>query len=66
MDDILCHEASHLTRISKDQDLRGVTNEQVATVMAIFNHRPRKILGYRTPHEVFFETTTSLTGALTL
>ena len=49
----------------KDQDLRGLTDEQLATVMATLNHRPRKPLGYRTPHEVFFDTTTSLTVALT-
>lgn len=49
----------------KDQDLRGVTDEQLTTVMETLNHRPRKTLGYRTPHEVFFDTTTSLTVALT-
>jgi len=48
-----------------DQDLRGVTETQLTTVMDILNHRPRKTLGYRTPHEVFFDTTTSLTVALT-
>lgn len=49
----------------KAQDLRGVTDEQLTTVMDTLNHRPRKTLGYRTPHEVFFDTTTSLTVALT-
>ena len=49
----------------KDQDLRGVTNEQLTTVMNSLNHRPRKTLGYRTPHEVFFDTTTAFTVALT-
>lgn len=49
----------------KDQDLRGVTEQQLTTVMDTLNHRPRKTLGYRTPHEVFFATTTSLTVALT-
>jgi IS30 family transposase len=49
----------------KDQDLRGVTDEQLTTVMETLNHRPRKTLGYRTPHEVFFDTTTALTVALT-
>ena len=49
----------------KDQDLRGVTDEQLTTVMQTLNHRPRKTLGYRTPYEVFFDTTTSLTVALT-
>ena len=49
----------------KDQDLRGVTDQQFTTVMDTLNHRPRKTLDYRTPHEVFFDTTTSLTVALT-
>ena len=49
----------------KGQDLRGVTDEQLTTVMETLNHRPRKTLGYRTPYEVFFDTTTSLTVALT-
>ncbi|MDH5775784.1 MAG: IS30 family transposase, partial [Nitrospirota bacterium] len=49
----------------KAQDLRGVTDEQLTTVMATLNHRPRTTLGYRTPYEVFFDTTTSFTVALT-
>ena len=48
-----------------DQGLRGLTAEQVTTGRDTLNHRPRKTLGYRTPHEVFFDTTTSLTVALT-
>jgi IS30 family transposase len=32
--------------------------------MNLLNHRPRKTLGFRTPHEVFFNTRTSLTVAL--
>lgn len=43
----------------KDRDLTRVTDHQLAAVMDILNHRPRKTLGYRTPHEVFFDTTTS-------
>jgi IS30 family transposase len=49
----------------KGQDLRGVTDEQLTRVMETLNHRPRKTLGYRTPYEVFFDTTKSLTVALT-
>lgn len=49
----------------KDQDLTLVDDHQVAEVMDTLNHRPRKTLGYRTPHEVFFDATTSLTVALT-
>ena len=49
----------------KDQDLRRVPKEQLTTVMDTLNHRPRKTLGYRTPYEVLFDKTTSLTVALT-
>jgi len=46
-------------------DLTQVGQDELATVLAKLNHRPRKTLGFRTPHEVFFGTTTSLTVALT-
>ena len=49
----------------KNRDLTQVTEYELKEVMATLNHRPRKTLGYRTPHEVFFGTTTSLTVALT-
>jgi IS30 family transposase len=49
----------------KNRDLTQVTEYELKAVMATLNHRPRKTLGYRTPHEVFFGTTTSLTVALT-
>jgi IS30 family transposase len=49
----------------KDHDLIWVTDQQLATVMATLNHRPGKTLGYCTPHEVSFDTTPSLTVALT-
>lgn len=49
----------------KDRDRTHVTEHELKEVMATLNHRPRKTLGYQTPHEVFFHTTTSLTVALT-
>ncbi|GJL70241.1 MAG: IS30 family transposase [Nitrospirales bacterium] len=49
----------------KNRDFTHVTKYELKEVMATLNHRPRKTLGYRTPHEVFFDTTTSLTVALT-
>ncbi|MEO8328024.1 MAG: IS30 family transposase [Nitrospirota bacterium] len=49
----------------KNRDLTHVTEHELKEVMATLNHRPRKTLGYRTPHEVFFDTTTPLTVALT-
>jgi len=33
-------------------------------VMNQLNHRPRKTLGFRTPYEVFFNTRTPMTVAL--
>ena len=45
----------------KDRDLTTVTKYEIEQAMDKLNHRPRKSLGYRTPHEVFFNTKTSLT-----
>jgi len=49
----------------KDRTLTQVTEAELQSVRDRLNHRPRKTLGYRTPHEVFFDTTTPLTVALT-
>jgi IS30 family transposase len=35
-------------------ELINITDEQVLAAVEKLNHRPRKVLGYRTPHEVFF------------
>jgi transposase, IS30 family len=37
----------------KGSDFRNVTPEILAAAVKILNHRPRKCLGYQTPHEVF-------------
>ena len=39
----------------KKTDLRKVTLEEVNDAVYKRNHKPRKCLGYRTPHEVFFD-----------
>ena len=49
----------------KSRDLTSVNEEELANVIESLNHRPRKTLGFQTPHEVFFDTTTSFTVALT-
>jgi len=49
----------------KGQDLTAVSKAEIEHVMNQLNHRPRKTLGFRTPYEVFFNTRTSLTVALT-
>ena len=38
----------------KGMELVNITDEQVLAAVEKLNHRPRKVLGYRTPHEVFF------------
>ena len=48
----------------KDRDLPTVTEAEIRQAMNILNHRPRKSLDFRTPHEVFFNARTSLTVAL--
>ena len=39
----------------KGVNFREVTEEALAEVVKKLNHRPRKCLGYRTPHEVFMK-----------
>lgn len=48
--------------IPKNRRFDTVTDEEIDFIMHRLNHRPRKTLGYRTPHEVFFNTKTQLTG----
>ena len=48
----------------KKRKLTDVCQEEVRAVEDLLNHRPRKTLGYRTPHEVFYETTERLTVAV--
>ena len=38
----------------KGMELTGITQEQVQWAVDRLNHRPRKVLGHRTPFEVFF------------
>jgi len=40
--------------VPKGQSLKGLTEAKLQKYVARLNHRPRKCLGYRTPHEVFF------------
>ena len=39
---------------TKGSSFENITDEEVENVMHKLNHRPRKTLGYQTPHEVFF------------
>lgn len=45
----------------KAMKLADVTKEQVQKAIDRLNHRPRKVLGYRTPFEVFFGITVRYT-----
>ena len=38
----------------KGMELTDITDEQVQRAVERLNHRPRKVLGFKTPHEVFF------------
>ena len=42
--------------IPKDRPLSTVTQEELEMIENKLNHRPRKRLGFRTPHEVFHES----------
>jgi IS30 family transposase len=39
-------------------EFKNITDEQIVEVQNKLNRRPRKILGYQTPAEVFFDTIT--------
>ena len=41
--------------IPKKTDINNVEDRMIVAIEETLNHRPRKILGYRTPHEVFFD-----------
>lgn len=41
--------------LPKGMDLSTLTQQELSTIENALNHRPRKILGFRTPHEVFTE-----------
>jgi IS30 family transposase len=40
--------------LPKGMDFEGVSEAALAWIMDRLNHRPRKCLGFRTPHEVFY------------
>lgn len=44
----------------KGFDFRTVTQEDVDYVVDLINNRPRKVLGWKTPAEVFFDVSVAL------
>ena len=41
--------------LPKKTDFTQISKEDVIIIQERLNHRPRKVLNYRTPYEVFFE-----------
>jgi IS30 family transposase len=56
----LCENTNGLIRqyFPKGSDFNPIKQKHVQMVMDRLNNRPRKLLGYRTPNEVFFNTIT--------
>ncbi len=50
--------------VAKRSSLLQVSEEELEWVMERLNHRPRKVLSWRTPHEMFSSSETNLTVAL--
>lgn len=50
--------------LPKKMRLDNLTQKELDTIERRLNHRPRKCLGYLTPHEVFNNTRDQLTVAL--
>src|SRR5665648_266923 len=48
----------------KKHDFTTISDDEIAEATHRLNHRPRKKLGFKTPYEVFFKTSTLLTVAL--
>ena len=41
--------------LRKKSDFTQVSKKEILTIQDKLNHRPRKVLDYRTPYEVFFK-----------
>lgn len=54
----LCENTNGLIRqyFPKSTDFETITDDQVLMVMNRLNNRPRKSLGFATPHEVFYDS----------
>ena len=48
----------------KKTEFKNITDEQIVEVQNKLNSRPRKVLNYRTPAEVFFDTITKSYAAV--
>ena len=52
--------------LPKQTDLRHVTDDQLRFIMDRLNHRPRKTLGFKTPYEVFCNSSRFKTARVAL
>jgi len=41
--------------LPKESELEHISVKEITMIQNRLNHRPRKVLGYKTPHEVFFQ-----------
>ena len=42
--------------VPKKRSMANITDEEIKMIQDRINHRPRKRLGYKTPHQVFFDS----------
>lgn len=47
--------------LPKKMNLESVTQGELSWIADQLNHRPRKVLGYKTPSEIFYEETNWVT-----
>lgn len=52
--------------LPKGMDLSHVSHQKLASIEHSLNHRPRKILGFKSPHEVFSELSSDLIAGVAL
>lgn len=48
--------------IPKKTDIALVSSDEIEYIIHTFNHRPRKILAYKTPYEVSCNKSVALSG----
>ncbi len=46
--------------IPKNRELTSVTNHELVQIMNKLNHRPRKVLAFKSPFEVFYKQSVAL------
>ena len=49
--------------LPKKSEFLHISKEEIITIQNLLNHRPRKVLGYKTPYEMFFNEMSRLLSA---